>query len=146
MVFFQITVDSTDPPALARFWAEALGYSPTPPAQPDTPWNRHYRDRLGEGEAFDNRLFDPDGLRPPIWFQQVPEDKAGKNRVHLDVYPTGRDNSLTQAQRVAIVDARVDDLVALGATVVRRDRDDDPDDPYYYVVIQDPEDNEFCVS
>ncbi|MBA3743884.1 VOC family protein [Sporichthya sp.] len=83
---------------------------------------------------------------PPIWFQQVPEAKAGKNRVHLDVYPTGRDNSLTQAQRVAIVDARVDDLVALRATVVRRDRDDDPDDPSYYVVTQDPGDNEFCVG
>ena len=146
MVFFQITVDSNDPPALARFWAKALDYTPAPPAEPDTPWNRHYRDRLGEAAVFDNRIFDPDGLRPPIWFQQVPEDKAGKNRVHLDVYPTGRDNALTQAQRVAMVDARVDDLVAQGATVVRRDRDDDPDDPFYYAVMQDPEGNEFCIS
>jgi hypothetical protein len=62
------------------------------------------------------------------------------------VYPTSRDNALTQAERVARVDARVDDLVALGASVQRRDRDDDPDDPFYYVVMQDPEGNEFCVS
>src|SRR5689334_1717102 len=133
MVFFQITVDANDPSALARFWAEALGYQPTPPASPDTPWHRHYRERLGDAPAFDNRLFDPEGRQPPIWFQAVPEGKAGKNRVHLDVYPTGRDNSLTQERRVEIVDARVDELVALGATVQRRDRDDDPDDPYYYV-------------
>ena len=146
MVFFQITIDSNDPPAMARFWAEALGYTPVPPAEPDTPWNRHYRERLGDAGAFDNRLFDPDGHRPPIWFQPVPEGKAGKNRVHLDVYPTGRDSSLTQQRRIEIVDARVDDLVALGATVARRDRDDDPDDPYYYVGMQDPEGNEFCVS
>ena len=146
MVFFQITIDSNDPQALARFYAEVLGYSPVPPSTPDTPWNRHYRERLGEAEAFDNRLFDPEGLRPPIWFQRVPEGKAGKNRIHLDVYPTGRDDALTQAERIALVEARVDDLVALGATVSRRDRDDDPDDAYYYVVMHDPEGNEFCVS
>ncbi len=146
MVFFQITIDCLDPPALVRFWAQALGYTPVPPAEPDTPWNRHYRGRLGDGEAFDNRLFDPEGLRPPIWFQRVPEPKAGKNRVHLDVYPTARDDSLTPAERVAKVDARVDELVALGAVVQWRDRDDDPDDPYYYVVLQDPEGNEFCIS
>jgi hypothetical protein len=146
MVFFQITVDSNDPPALARFWGAALGYTSSPPAQPDTPWHRHYRERLGDADGFDNRIFDPEGLRPPFWFQQVPEGKTGKNRVHFDLYPTGRDNALTQAERVEIVDARVAELVDLGAIVVRADRDDDPDNPYYYVVMQDPEGNEFCVS
>lgn len=146
MVFFQITVDCLDPPSLARFWAEALGYTPVPPTEPDTPWHRHYRQRLGDAAAFDSRLFDPEGLRPPIWFQAVPEGKAGKNRIHLDVYPTGRDPSLTQQRYVEIVDARVEELVALGAVVQRRDRDDDPEDPYYYVVMQDPEGNDFCVS
>ncbi len=129
MVFFQITVDSTDPPALARFWAEALGYSPTPPAQPDTPWNRHYRDRLGEGEAFDNRLFDPDGLRPPIWFQQVPEDKAGKNRVHLDL-------------RMADKEAAVARLTGLGATRLYEANQG----PHTWVTMADPEGNEFCIN
>jgi glyoxalase superfamily protein len=36
--------------------------------------------------------------------------------------------------------------VALGASIERTDRDDDPDDPVYYVVMHDPEGNEFCVS
>ncbi len=146
MTFWQLTIDAHDPPALARFWARALGYTPVPPQEPATTWWAHYRGRLGEGDAFEDRLFDPEGLRPPLWFQQVSEEKAGKNRVHVDLYPTGRDDSLDQAERVALVDAKVEELVGLGATVVRRHREDDPDDAYYYVVLQDPEGNELCVS
>jgi glyoxalase superfamily protein len=146
MVFWQLTIDANDPGLLARFWAQALGYQPAPPAEPDTTWHQHYRARLGAEAAFDNRLFDPAGLRPPVWFQQVPETKAGKNRLHLDLYPTGRDNALPQERRVEMVEAKVAELVGLGARVQRRDRDDDPDDPIYYVVMHDPEGNEFCVS
>jgi hypothetical protein len=146
MLFWQLTIDANDPTRMVRFWAGALEYEPVPPAQPRTTWNEHYRVRLGDEDAFDNRLFDPAGLRPPIFFQQVPESKAGKNRLHLDLYPTGRDRSLALAQRVEIVDAKVDQLVAAGATVQRSTRDDDPDDPQYFVVLHDPEGNEFCVS
>jgi hypothetical protein len=146
MVFFQLTIDCHDPARLVRFWGPALGYLPVPPADPDTTWWDLYRHRLGDEDAFDDRLFDPDGLRPPLWFQEVPEAKAGKNRLHLDLYPTGRDRSLTLAHRVEIVDAKVAELVELGATIQRTTRDDDPDDPSYYVVLQDPEGNEFCVS
>jgi hypothetical protein len=146
MVFWQLTIDANDPVLLARFWAQALGYQPAPPAEPDTTWHQHYRARLGAETAFDNRLFDPAGLRPPLWFQQVPETKAGKNRLHLDLYPTGRDSALPQERRVEMVEAKVAELVGLGARVQRRDRDDDPDDPIYYVVMHDPEGNEFCVS
>ena len=77
VVFWQLTIDSNDP-ALARFWAQALDYQPVPPPAPVTTWQAHYLARLGEEASFDNRLFDPDGLRPPIWFQEVPETKAGK--------------------------------------------------------------------
>lgn len=146
MVFWQLTIDANEPAVLARFWARALGYRPEPPAEPRTPWNAHYRARLGGSTAFDDRLFDPTGLRPPIFFQQVPEAKAGKNRLHLDLYPTGRDDTLPQQRRIEIVEARVGELVGLGATVVRRIRDDDPDDLQYFVVLNDPEGNEFCVS
>ncbi len=146
MVFWQLTIDANDPALLARFWAQALGYRPVPPAQPDTSWHTHYRARLGAAAAFDDRLFDPDGLRPPIWFQQVPETKAGKNRLHLDLYPTGRDNTLPQQQRIDIVEAKVAELVELGASVERRTRDDNPEDPVYFVVMRDPEGNEFCIS
>ena len=145
-MFWQLTIDANDPARLARFWARALDYRPVPPERPDTTWNAHYRARLGDAEAFDDRLFDPSGERPPIWFQPVPEEKAGKNRLHLDLYPTGRDRGLPQPRRIELVEAKVEDLVEHGATVLRRTREDDPDDPIYYVVMQDPEGNEFCVS
>src|SRR5260370_17663267 len=89
MVFWQLTIDANDPAVLARFWAQALGYQPVPPAEPQTTWHAHYHARLAEDAAFDDRLFDPAGLRPPLWFQQVPEAKAGKNRLHLHLYPSG---------------------------------------------------------
>ena len=146
MAFWQLTFDALDPAVLARFWATALDYRPVPPTEPDTPWNRHYRHRLGDESRFEDRIFDPLGQRPPIWFQAVPEEKSGKNRLHLDLYPTGRDDTVTQARRIAVVDSKVAELVALGATVLRRTREDDPDDPIYYVVMRDPEGNEFCVS
>jgi len=146
VVFWQLTIDANDPALLARFWAQALSYQPVPPVEPETPWHAHYRARLGADAAFDDRLFDPAGLRPPIWFQQVPETKAGKNRLHLDLYPTGRDDALPLGRRIEIVEAKVSELVALGASVERRTRGDDPEDPFYYVVMHDPEGNEFCVS
>src|SRR3954462_1149613 len=146
MTFWQLTIDANDPARLARFWEQALGYQPVPPTEPDTTWHRHYRARLGGEAAFDNRLFDPAGLRAPLWFQEVPESKAGKNRLHVDLYPTGRDNSLSLQRRIDIVDAKVAELVELGATVQHQTRDDDPTDPVYFVVLHDPEGNEFCVS
>lgn len=143
---WQLTIDANDPALLMRFWSHALGYVPVPPAQSDTTWHAHYRARLGGEPAFDDRLFDPTGAGPAIWFQQVPETKSGKNRLHLDLYPTGRDLALSLARRIEIVETKVVELVELGAAVVRRDRDDDPADPVYYVVMHDPEGNEFCVS
>jgi predicted enzyme related to lactoylglutathione lyase len=149
MVFWQLTIDANDPARLARFWAAALGFQTTPPAlapQQTTTWHAHYRDRLGEEAAYDDRLFDPSGEGPALWFQQVPETKAGKNRLHLDLYPTGRDDSLDVEQRAALVEQVVADLERRGGTVLRRTRGDDPDDVFYYVTMQDPEGNEFCVS
>jgi hypothetical protein len=76
----------------------------------------------------------------------VPETKAGKNRLHLDLYPTGRDNALPMDRRIETVEAKVAELVGLGASVERRTREDDPEDPVYFVVMHDPEGNEFCVG
>ena len=146
MLFWQLTIDANAPAVLARFWAHALGYQPVPPAEPATTWHALYRTRLGQEAAFDDRLFDPAGLRPPIWFQEVPEPKGGKNRLHLDLYPTGRDNALPMERRIEIVEAKVAELVRLGASVERRTREDDPTDPLYFVVMHDPEGNEFCVG
>lgn len=145
MTFWQLAFDANDPPQLARFWAAALGYQPDPPRTSATTWDRHYRARLGDDEAFDDRIFDPAGLCPPIWFQKVPEPKAGKNRLHLDLYPTGRDDTISMERRVQVVEARVLDLEGLGATVERRTQGG-PGESFYYVVMRDPEGNEFCVS
>jgi predicted enzyme related to lactoylglutathione lyase len=68
------------------------------------------------------------GDGPALLFQPVPEEKTVKNRLHLDLAPVGRD------QR-----AEVERLVMLGAKVL----DDPADDPW--VVLADPEGNEFCV-
>jgi len=146
MVFWQLTIDANDPAWPARFWAQALEYQPAPPAEPQTTWQAHYRAQLGEDAAFNDRLFDPDGLRPPLWFQQVPETKAGKNRLHLDLYPTGRDNALPIERRIELVEAKVAELTGLGASVQSRTRYDDPEDPLYFAVMHDPEGNEFCVA
>lgn len=126
MVFWQLTVDANDPALLARFWARALGYRPVPPTEPQTTRQAHYRARLGEQAAFDDRIFDPAGLGPPIWFQEVPETKAGKNRLHMDLYPTGRDMALPLERRIEIVEATVAEHAGLGASVERRTRHDDP--------------------
>jgi hypothetical protein len=146
MLFWQLTIDANDPASLALFWAQALGYQPMPPTEPQTTWHAHYGTRLAGQAAFDDRIFDPAGLQPPIWFQALPESQAGKNRLHLDLYPTGRDNSLPLERRIEIVEAKVAELVGLGASVERRTRQDDPADPVYYVVMHDPEGNVFCVG
>jgi hypothetical protein len=145
-MFWQLTIDANDPERLARFWAVALGYRPRPAVDPDTTWNAHYRASLGDEPAYTDRLFDPEGLRPPLWFQQVPEAKAGKNRVHLDLYPTGRDDALPLQRRIEIVEQKVTELLELGATVAGRPRGGDPQDILYYVGLHDPEGNEFCMS
>ena len=151
MVFWQLTIDANDPPRLVRFWAPVLGYEvPPAPAGFDS-WPAYYASlgvEITDWEWVD-RLRDPRGEGPTIWFQQVPETKTIKNRLHLDVYPTGRNRDLPVAQRRKIVEAKVAELVATGATVLRRFPDDfdtaeSPD--VYFVVCADPEGNEFCVG
>ncbi|GDY29773.1 VOC family protein [Gandjariella thermophila] len=67
--------------------------------------------------------------RPTLLFHPVPEGKTpGKNRLHLDLRPTDGNQ-----------DAEVRRLVGLGARVVSSEQD------LPWVVLTDPEDNEFCV-
>lgn len=154
MVTWQLTVDSCDPARLVAFWAPVLGYVVTPPPAGFTTWNDWYRsvgvpdedlDPVGDGA---DRIADPDGNGPPIWFQRVPEPKASKNRLHLDLYPA-RHLDAPRAERIAVVEARVAELVAAGASVLHRHPDDVEsahDTEGYFVVMHDPEGNEFCVS
>jgi hypothetical protein len=73
----------------------------------------------------------------------VPESKAVKNRLHLDLKVTG-DRSKPRADRKPLVDAKVSELERIGATAQRVLSFGDA--AYYGVVMQDPEGNEFCVA
>lgn len=85
---------------------------------------------------------DPDGHGPRLFFQQVPEDKAGKNRVHLDVRAAP---GLQGEERMAALEAECNRLVQLGATRLCRH---EPDPPLGagHIVMADPEGNEFCLD
>jgi Glyoxalase-like domain len=89
---FQPVIDCADPEPLARFWAAALGYELEPPPDAFASWNTYRRDlgvpedELGTGA---DCIVDPGGRGPRIWFQAVPERKAAKNRLHLDIGVSG---------------------------------------------------------
>ena len=80
--------------------------------------------------------------------QPVPEPKAVKNRLHLDLYPAGRDRSRPMDERRALVDEAVNRLLEAGASIFRRYPEDfdDTDVEGYFRTLRDPEGNEFCVS
>jgi hypothetical protein len=76
------------------------------------------------------------------YFQRVPEEKTVKNRVHLDLnVGGGREAGLGENRRR--VDAEVVRLEAEGATVIKPGGEERGE---YWVVMQDPEGNEFCVQ
>jgi predicted enzyme related to lactoylglutathione lyase len=109
-----LCIDTADPAGLAAFWQSVLGWRMS-----------------GEGNEV---VLEPpegskeDGVAPDLLFLRVPEDKAGKNRLHLDLRPED------QAAQVAR-------LEALGAR--RADVGQGPD--VSWVVMADPDGNEFCV-
>lgn len=124
----QITFDAHDPRALSSFWRDALGYvHPGPPgvdlpegADPLAAWDG-FLARIGVPEGQRNAksaIEDPDGQGPRVFFQQVPEGKTAKNRIHLDLRAAP---GLHGEERMAALEAECDRLVALGAKRVRRD-------------------------
>ena len=148
----QITFDAHDPRALSTFWRDALGYvHPGPPgvelpegADPLAAWD-DFLARIGVPEDQRNTrsaIEDPDGQGPRLFFQQVPEDKTAKNRVHLDVRAAP---GLQGQERMDAVDAECARLVALGATRLSRH---EPEPPLSagHIVLADPEGNELCLD
>ena len=73
---------------------------------------------------------DPDGTGPSMFFQRVPEAKSAKNRVHFDLNVGNGD-----------LEPAVGQLVSLGARKLHAGGGDDR----WWVVLADPEGNEFCV-
>lgn len=145
---FQVTLDCADPGRLTRFWATALGYEIEGPPDGFETWNAYWRSRgLPEEELDDDRdaadsLVDPDGTGPRIWFQQVPERKVVKNRLHLDL-DAGGGRGVPLELRRQRVDAEAGRLTAAGATTLRVLEHEA--EGHYAVVMQDPEGNEFCL-
>ncbi len=139
---FQVTFDAAHPPSLARFWALALGYVDDPPPDGYDSWD-DWCDAVGiPTEERESRwaLVDPEGTGPRLFFQRVPEGKAAKNRVHLDVAVSGGP-AVPLEDRRPIVDDKVAELIAAGASQL--DRHDLADD--YWIVLADPEGNELCI-
>jgi len=148
----QVTFDAHDPRALSSFWRDALGYvHPAPPgvdlpdgADPLAAWDE-FLARIGVPEGQRNSrsaIEDPDGNGPRLFFQQVPEDKVAKNRVHLDVRAAP---GLEGDERMAALEAECDRLVALGATRARRHEPAPPLEAGH-IMMTDPEGNEFCLD
>jgi catechol 2,3-dioxygenase-like lactoylglutathione lyase family enzyme len=116
----EIAIDCADPAALARFWCAVLGYE----VQGED-----------DGVLTIGTPLVPEGKRrpgpvpPALTFAPVPEGKTVKNRIHLDVNPTDGEQ-----------EDEVRRLLALGATHVDVGQGD-----VSWVVLADPEGNEFCV-
>ena len=107
-----LVLDCTDPNALAKFWSEALGYT-----------------TLGDAGNY-VMLVDTDGVQPKLLLQAVPDAKAVKNRMHLDIETPDVE---TEASR----------LEALGAR--RLEAGVRSEHGTNWVIMADPEGNEFCV-
>jgi hypothetical protein len=145
-VHFQLVIDCADPDRLAHFWAPALGYQLAPPPVGFATWNDYYRDLgIPEEDLADgaDRISDPDGNGPSIWFNPVQDPKVVKNRLHLDIHASGArtDPILTRRRRV---DTEANRLAALGATITGALTKEGLD--HYAVGMKDPEGNEFDIN
>ncbi|NVI92466.1 VOC family protein [Actinomadura sp. BRA 177] len=111
----ELVLDCRDPDGLAAFWCEVLGYVELSRDGDDI--------EIGPPEGFG-------GLQPTLVLSRTDEPKAGKLPLHLDVNATDRDQ-----------DAELERLLALGA----RPADVGQTGEESWVVLQDPEGNEFCL-
>jgi hypothetical protein len=138
----QVVFDCHHPDRQAAFWAAALGYVLEPPPPGFATWDE-FLDSIGvpADERDASAVVDPEGKRPRIFFQRVPEDKVAKNRMHLDLAASGG-RGVPLEQRRMLVDAEVARLKALGASDERGAREEGGG---YWVRLNDPEGNEFCV-
>jgi hypothetical protein len=142
---FQVTFDAADPAALARFWAIALEYAEQPPPPGFDTWEDFAREAGIPEEKWGDfsAVVDPQGEGPRLFFQRVPEGKTAKNRVHLDVN-VGGGHGVDETTRRSRVEQHAAKLVELGASEVERHETADLGE--FWIVMQDPEGNEFCLQ
>src|SRR5229473_730732 len=99
-------------------WADPLGYELAPVPDGFATWNDFYRQRGVPGEELvdgADRISDPEGHGPGIWFHVVPDAKVVKNRLHLDIHASGERTDPIETRRKR-VDAEASRLAGLGAT------------------------------
>jgi hypothetical protein len=145
-VRYQLVIDCADPDLMARFWAAALSYELAPPPPGFATWKDFYRDvGIREEDLVDgaDRISDPDGHGPSIWFHALPDAKTVKNRLHLDIHASGERSDALETRRMR-VDAEAARLAELGATITGALGDAGLD--HYAVGMRDPEDNEFDIN
>jgi len=118
--FTEVAIDCHRPHELAAFWCAVLDYEVID-AEEDVVEISGWRPTAEAVRARVNA--------PTLTFARVPEDKTVKNRLHIDVSPIDRTR-----------DAEVERLLALGARRV-----DIGQGEQRWVVLADPEGNEFCV-
>ena len=119
--FTELAIDCVDPNGLARFWSAVLGYEVL---EEDDGLVTIGSPAVPEGR---NR---PGPVPPTLTFARVPEGKIVKNRVHLDVSPTDREQA-EEVRRLLGLGARHADVGQTG------------EEPW--VTLADLEGNEFCV-
>jgi Glyoxalase-like domain len=136
----QVVFDCADPPAMATFWAAALGYRLEGPPQPSPRWEAWLAEHQIPADHRDDAsaITDPEAKGPRIYFQRVPEHKTVKNRVHLDLN-VGGSAEVPLIQRRTKVDKEAERLAQAGATFVRAFSEHGE----YCITMLDPEGNEF---
>ena len=139
-----MTFDCADPRALSLFWNDVLGYELPPPPPGFDSWDA-FRETLPPEHCatWPRPREDPDGVGPRLFFQQVPEGKTVKNRVHLDV----RAAPGLQGER-ADGRARGGGRAAGRRSAPPGWQRHEPGPPMGagHIVMQDPEGNEFCLD
>jgi hypothetical protein len=137
----QIVFDCADPAALAAFWAEALGYIVQPPPDGYASWEDLLREMGVPEDQWTSRsaVIDPEGKGSRVYFQRVPEGKSVKNRVHLDIRAAPGAAGDERLQRLAEEVRRLSELGAEQIRVVDEMGE-------HWIVMRDPEGNEFCLT
>jgi hypothetical protein len=134
-VRFQITIDCFDADRMAAFWSIALGYVVEPPPAGYLSWEDFLRanDIPLPTSGSISAIVDPDGDGPRVLFLRVPEPKTVKNRMHFDIRTDRSDGGKR---------AKITHLLEAGATEIRRVEEHGG----WWMVMADPEGNEFCVT
>lgn len=137
----QIVFDCGDPDVLAKFYAGALRYTIQEPPGGFVSWQAYLRSKGDPSPEWVSAIVDPDGVGPRIFFQQMDTPKPPKNRLHLDLNSSSGPE-VPLPTRKTEVGAEARRLIALGATK----QSEFEENGEYWVVMLDPEGNEFCVQ